>query len=290
MNKTNNNYLISDEEFQHIKDKVYRSIGVNLTDAKRALVVSRLSRRLKKLGFEKFSQYFQYVDENSDEADILYNLITTNVTNFFREKHHFIFLKDQFFPELIRQKAEYKNRKVNSKNKVRIWSAACSSGEEPYSIAMTSSEFFANHKNWQIEILASDINLDVLAKAKSGIYSEKEIKGIPYNLLKKYFMMGTGENNGKFKVKNKLKELITFKRINLNSRQYPISKQLDVIFCRNVFIYFDQNTQKDILDKFYQYLLPGGILFLGHSESILKKELLSGRWKNLGQTIYQREG
>ena len=275
---------MSDEEFQMIREKVYDTIGVNLTDAKRALVISRLSKRLRELGYSRFTDYFRFLEKDPKELDVLFNLITTNVTHFFRERHHFEFLMGGYFRELV-QDAQAKARP----KKLRIWSAGCSTGEEPYSIAMVANEFFGKKKGWDIRILASDVNLEVLAAAEAGIYDKSKLQGVPYNYLKKYFKLGTGKNSGKFKVKESLKKLISLKRINLaETDHYPIKEPLDVIFCRNVFIYFDKPTQIRIMDKYYEKLREGGVLFLGHSESIDKGELARGRWMGLGQTMYKK--
>ena len=267
---------ISDKIFNHISDLIYQEIGVHLPQKKKAMVNSRLSKRIRKLGINDFEAYCQYLENNKQELLHLFNTLTTNVTHFFREKHHFDFLCDNVFPQM-------KKKKPNKK--VRCWSAGCSSGEEAYTLAILLSEFF--NQSWDSKILATDINTEVLNVAKKGIYHQRQVKKVPYDLLTKYFQLGTGENKGLFKVKSKLKRLVYFKRSNLNQKQYPIKSKLDFIFCRNVFIYFNAETQAEILNRFHRYLKPGGYLFLGHSESINRAEQ-KNKWQPMGKTIYKK--
>ncbi|MFW5787136.1 MAG: CheR family methyltransferase [Halanaerobiales bacterium] len=272
---------LSDKEFSRIKKIVFENIGINLTDRKKALVVSRLSRRLRELNFAGFEQYIEYLKDNPAEIEKLSNRITTNVTHFFRERNHFIYLKNIFLPELVKNKG---------KRVIRAWSAGCSTGEEPYTIALVLKDFFADRdKSWKINILASDINTDVLKTAARGIFSKKSVSKIPYDLLKEYFLLGTGNNQNKFKVKKEIRDLITFRKINLNTgKSYPIGEPLDFIFCRNVFIYFDSDTQARILDRFYNNIYTGGRLFLGHSEKINPAQCQGECWRLCAPTIYKR--
>ena len=274
---------ISDKNFKAIQDLVYDNIGVNLTDSKRSLVISRLSKRLRELNLSDFGEYIDYLKQNEAESEVMFNLITTNVTRFFREQHHFDYLKEEYFPCVLKE-AEKKNRP----KKLRLWSSACSTGEEPYSLAILAHDFFKG-KGWEIEILASDINTEVLKIAQKGIYIKEKVEKIPYDLLKEYFRLGTGDNQGLFKVKQKIKDLIKFRKLNLSSnKSYPISDSLDIIFCRNVFIYFNKETQNRILNKFHHNLIKNGILFMGHSEKIDIINQQENKWKLLQPTIYQR--
>lgn len=274
---------LTDEEFKELRELIYRSIGVNLTEAKKMLVISRLSKRLKQLRLTSIHQYLMYIKKHPEEKEILFNLITTNVTKFFRESHHFDYLTNVFLPNF--------EKKVQNKQlpkRLRIWSSASSTGEEPYTIAMVLLEYFKAKRDWHVEILASDINTETLKKASIGIYKKQEIVDIPYPLLTKYFKLGQGKNEGLFKVKDNLKELITFKRINLAMEMpYPIHQPLHIIFCRNVFIYFNKETQENIIRRFYNLLENEGLLILGHSESISREKCL-GNWKLVDQTIYQK--
>jgi len=273
---------LSDQEFRVLQTFLEELIGVKLTDAKRALVISRLSKRIRELKLPNYQSYMDLVQRDAAELQVLFNRITTNVTQFFREYHHFEYLEQTLLPKIMANPAH------NSKKKLRIWSAACSTGEEPYSLAIFLQEFFKKHPGWNVQILASDVNTDALAKAKAGIYDKKEISGIPYNLLKAYFKLGVNENAGKFKVKESLQKMITFRQINLvTNGVYPITDPLHVIFCRNVFIYFDKDTQRDIINRFANHLHQDGVLMIGHSESINSLNS-ANNWKLIGQTIYQR--
>lgn len=272
----NDPLILSNEEFQELRQFIFTSIGVNLTEAKRSLVVSRLSKNIRKLGLSSFKDYLQLVKNDNDQKELLFNLITTNVTKFFREDHHFHYLTNEYIPSFL-----------NNGNKLlRIWSSACSSGEEPYSIAMTIEKCLKNKKGLSYKILASDINTEMLQKAKRGIYHQDEIVDVPYEDLKTYFKLGQGENEGYFKIKENIQNNVIFQRINLIGQQaYPFKEKVHIIFCRNVFIYFSKETQKQILDRFYSALHSGGILILGHSESIPAN---LGKWRLIKKTIYQK--
>lgn len=272
---------LSDQDFKKIKEIVFKNIGINLTDKKKALVKSRLSRRLRELNLSSFKEYIKYLRETPTEMEEFANRITTNVTHFFREQNHFDYLENIYLPELV------KNKK---KRRIRAWSAGCSTGEEAYTIALVLKEFFSTESDsWKIEILASDINTEVLEIAARGIFAKKSVSNISYRLLTKYFLLGTGPNRGKFKVRPEIRDLITFRKINLNSEQaYPIAEPLDFIFCRNVFIYFNKNIQASILRRFYYCLLPDSRLFMGHSEKIDPAYSQGDRWKLCAPTIYRR--
>ena len=275
---------LSTRDFQAVRQIVYDSIGVNLTEAKKALVVSRLSKRLRELKMQTFKQYFQFLQESPGEVEIMFNYLTTNVTRFFREKHHFEHLCLEYLPYW-----ESGAGKDSGKKKIRAWSAGCSTGEEPYTLAMVLHDYFQGKNGWSINILASDVNSAVLEKACAGIYTRQEVEGIPYNYLKKYFKLGTGPNAGFFKVKIVLQDLIAFRRINLVSpEKYPAAGSLNLIFCRNVFIYFDREIRRRILEHFHRSLFPGGLLFLGHSESINTLDRRTGRWRMLRHTVYEK--
>ncbi|MFW6269836.1 MAG: CheR family methyltransferase, partial [Bacillota bacterium] len=269
---------ITDKEFNFIRKLVYTKMGVNLTEAKRQLVIARLGKRLKKYNLEDFTAYINYLKKDPRELSIMLNLITTNTTHFFREKYHFYYLKDIIEKEFI--------GKTNKRN-LRVWSAACSTGEEVYSIAITLKEHLEKGKKYNFDILASDINKDVLNIAQEGIYSYEKVKKIKKEILQKYFKMGVAENEGKFKVKDSLKKSIKWKQINLISPEYPFQEKIDIIFCRNVFIYFNKETQEKILGNFRKYLKPGGYLFLGHSENISHKKIVNGEWELKSNSVYK---
>lgn len=287
MASTMSSFQITDEQFNTIRTMVYDSIGVNLTDAKRQLVVSRLSRRLRELKIDSFGSYLEYLQKNRSELEVLFNRITTGVTKFFRENHHFQYLTSDFLPGY-----EEEREKAKKDLRIRGWSAGCSTGEEPYTIAMVLHDYFLKRKKKpKIQILASDINTDVLAKARKGIYKKNEVMDVPYDFLRRYFLLGTGPHKGTLKVKKDLSDSIIFRQINLTAhREFPISEPLTFIFCRNVFIYFNRETQLRLLDKFHENLIPGGLLFLGHSESIPYESSKGGnpKWRLIRQTIYER--
>lgn len=277
-------YEISGDEFDTIRQMVRDLSGVNLTAPKRALVVSRLSRRLRELRLSNFTQYIHLLRHNPHEPGVMLNCITTNVTKFFREAHHFDFLRNSCLPgreAVVKQKGGPK--------KIRIWSAGCATGEEPYTLAMVLHSYFKDKNGWSIKILASDINTEALEKGRSGIYTYKEAEGIPYTLLKEYFKLGTGTQRGLLQAKDCLRALIDFQRVNLVAEHdYSFSEPLDLIFCRNVFIYFDRETRDRVLQRFHRCLVPGGFLCIGHSESINSASAQDSRWRQFRHTIYER--
>ena len=277
-------YELSNDEFNTIRQIVHDLSGVNLTAPKRALVVSRLSRRLRELSLSNFTQYIHLLRHNPDEPRVMLNCITTNVTKFFREAHHFDFLRNSYLPG--REAAVIQK---GSPKKIRIWSAGCATGEEPYTLAMIMHGYFKNKISWSIKILASDINTEALEKGRSGIYTHKEAEGIPYALLKEYFKLGTGTQRGLLQAKECLRALIEFRQINLVAEHdYSFSEPFDLIFCRNVFIYFDRETRDRVLQRFHRRLVPGGFLCIGHSELINSAGAQDGQWRLLRHTIYER--
>ncbi len=268
-------YEISNEEFVRFRELLYQESGINLSDHKRTLLVSRLTKRLRTLNMHSFGEYYDYVvggDSKGEEFVQMLDLLSTNKTDFFREPKHFDFLARQIIPEL------------KPKKKLRIWSSACSSGEEPYSIAITVCEAIAQ-ETWDCKILASDLSTRVLAHAAHGVYDKARVAGLDASRVKKYFLRG--KNSDKVKVKTELSEMITFRRINLMDDEYPIKTALDLIFCRNVMIYFDKETQERLVNNFYRYLKPNGYLFIGHSESL---QWLSTPFVSIAPTIYQKKG
>lgn len=263
-------------QFQELTQIVYDTIGVNLTEAKRPLVLSRLSKRLRELSMDSFGAYIALLRKDPKELEVLFNRITTNVTKFFREEYHFEYLTQEFLPQWVSQ---------YPKEEFRAWSAGCASGEEPYTIAMVLDQFLGPKKR-DFRVLATDINTETIRKAQSGRYSRVEVEGVQKEVLKKYFLLGTGPNEGFFRVKDTLRERVSFKRVNLTDpASYPLRAPVDIVFCRNVFIYFDKQTQAKVIDTYHRFLKPGGLLFLGHSESI---GVARTPWRLLRHTIYQR--
>ena len=273
---------IPDRDFQLIRKMIYDEAGISLSDAKRTLVCSRLSKRLRLLKLQTHSQYLDYLanrDPGGVERQIMINCLTTNKTDFFREPHHFDFLREQVYPRLEQAALHGASRRL------RIWSAACSSGEEPYTIAMTILEHFSSLRNWEVEIVASDINTEVLQKAREGIYSLDRIEGLDIELKRKYFLRGKGRLEGSCQVIPEIRKLITFRQVNFMEKSWPIDGSFDVIFCRNVLIYFNSETQQKLLPRLTSKLVHGGYLMLGHSENL---PWLAETMMPLGQTIHQK--
>jgi len=269
---------IGDKEFHLFKDLIYREAGIKLSDLKKSLLQARLSRRCRFLAIPTFNDYYNFLMENYDEEKIHFiNAITTNKTEFFRENRHFEYMRDIFLPEF----------ESRNKREIRIWSAGCSTGEEPYSAAITLMEYYENRKNPVIKILATDIDTNVLQTAARGIYRKEVVENIELPVLKKYFLRGKGENSGLFSVRDDLKKMIYFRRLNLMQEHYPMKGPFDIIFCRNVIIYFDKETQVNVFKRFHRYLDDRGCLFIGHSENITT---ITDDFVLKGNTIYAKAG
>ena len=248
---------LSDDQFNAISDFVKNSCGINLHDGKKELVKARLNKRLRVLGLASFDQYINFLSSpgGAGEITLMLDAISTNLTFFFREAKHLDFLRDTVLPGLADQRA-------NSR-RLRIWSAGCSSGEEPYSIAVVMHEAMSNLAGWNAGILATDLSTRVLARAKDGIYEAERFREMPRELVGRYFHT-CGEG---YEVNDNLRRIVTFARLNLMHR-WPMNGPFDVIFCRNVMIYFDKPTQSRLIERFSDILCPGGYLFIGHSESL----------------------
>ncbi len=267
---------LSDEIFGLFQNLIYKTAGIRLSSQKKGLLSSRLLRRLKKLGIDSLHEYYRMVEDDSDELVEMLNCISTNTTHFFRENHHFEYLKNKTMPELLRIKSSEKT--------IRIWSAGCSTGEEPYSIAITLCEALGDMRGWDIKVLATDISTKVLDAAWSGIYEYEAVSDMPEDIVRRYFLRGTGENIGKVKVRDFLKDMIRFRRLNLKEGAYPFKRKFDVIFCRNVMIYFDEGMKQHVLSMFHRHLSDSGYLFLGHSETMLG----SNGFKPVFITVYKK--
>jgi len=261
-------------EFTVFRALIHRETGIWLRDGKEAMLASRLSRRLRHHGMSDFATYFAYVEQARDgghELAELINCVTTNKTSFFREAHHFEFLADTIVP------AARAAALRGAPKSLRVWSAACSTGEEPYSIAITLLEALAAGQSslhagapssWDIEVVASDIDTAVLATAAQGVYCEASLESVPLALQGKYFLRGKGNMLGRVRLKPSVASLIKFQRINLMDATWPIESKFDAIFFRNALIYFNQDTQEQFLRKMLRHLKPEGYLFLGHSEHV----------------------
>jgi chemotaxis protein methyltransferase CheR len=268
---------ISTEEFQRFRTLIYDESGIVLNDQKQGLVTSRLSKRLRELGISNFSEYFEQVtrEPSREEFTRMLDLISTNKTDFFRESKHFDFLREDILPQL------------ESEKKIRIWSSACSTGEEPYTIAMTLFDGVSDPAQWDCKILASDLSTRVLAKAATGVYDAERVHDVPPEVVRRHFLRGRSDSEHLLKVKPHLSAMIQFRRLNLMDEEFPIKSPLDLIFCRNVMIYFDRSTQERLVNKFYRYLKPGGHLFIGHSESL---QWVTHAFTVVAPTIYRKDG
>jgi chemotaxis protein methyltransferase CheR len=267
-------YHLSDQDFERIRGLVREHTGIALTDSKRELVYSRLARRLRGLRLDGFADYIALLERGeSAELEEFANAITTNLTSFFREAHHFEFLAGTVLPELERRNA--------STRRLRIWSAGCSTGEEPYSIAMTLQESLARFRGWDVRILATDLDSNVLAQAKAGEYRDERFAAMASARRERWF---SATRRGHFAVSDELKSLISFRQLNL-MQPFPFRGPFDIVFCRNVVIYFDKPTQRALFERVAQLQRDGDHLFIGHSESLFK---VSDRYQLIGKTIYRR--
>lgn len=268
-------FQFSDQDFQRVKRIVYDYAGIDLNDSKKNLVYNRLAKRIRFLDLDSFKDYLDYVEKMGKEEFVhLINAITTNLTFFFREIHHFEYLEKTVIPELLKVNAASK--------KIRVWSAGCSTGEEPYSIAIVLKE--AVPAGWDAKVIATDLDSNVVQTGRDGVYAIDRLKGVSEPRKKRWFLKGKGAMEGKVKVKKELQEMIQFGQLNL-MEDWPIKDSIDVIFCRNVVIYFDKPTQSRLFNRYAERLPMGGHLFVGHSESLYN---VCDRFELLGKTIYKR--
>lgn len=266
-------YTVADFELLRTLSNQYS--GILVPDDKFDMFYSRLSKRVRLLGFTSFKQYCQYLQNHPDEEFTEFiNAVTTNLTSFFRENHHFEFLSHTVIPELLKRNSASKQ--------IKLWSAGCSTGEEPYSLAMTLKEKVP--ADWDIKILATDLDTNVLATASEGIYSRDRISGIGEQRLQRWFQKGVGSQSNKVRIKGELRQLIQFKRLNL-MQEWPMKGYFDFIFCRNVLIYFDKETKERLAIRYQRLLKDGSYLFIGHSESLHQ---LNTGFELIGGTIYKK--
>lgn len=272
-------FRFTDSDFRFIADLIRERAGINLGPHKRAMVYTRLARRLRSLNLTSFKAYREIVsDPNSSELVDFVNALTTNLTRFFREGHHFEHLGATVLPEC-------ENRvQVGGRRRLRIWSAGCSSGEEPYSIGIVVQDWLKGRYGWDARILATDIDTNILARAKAGLYSDESVSTVPKAFHGKYFVKDSSTPGKPWRVHPQVHALVTFKQLNLLGA-WPMKGPFDVIFCRNVLIYFDKPTQGVLINRFADLLVPNGYLYLGHSESIHR---LTNRFEFVGRTIFRR--
>jgi chemotaxis protein methyltransferase CheR len=271
---------LKDSDFEKIRGLIYDQCGINLTEAKKELVKARLSKRLRSGQFKSFRDYYEYVlnDASGKELILLLDSIATNFTFFFREPKHFEYLRSVFLPEIM-------DKKKREEKKLKFWSAGCSSGEEPYSIVMTLLEAIETPLIWNIHVLATDLSTRMLKTAQAGIYPKEKVRDLPSLMIKRYFLKGKREWQNYVKVKDQLKQYIQFQRLNL-MEPFSFADPFDCIFCRNVMIYFDKEKQTNLVNRFYECLHPGGVLIIGHSESLTG---IPHNFRYVKPSIYKKE-
>ena len=269
---------LGDAEFEFIAHVVGENAGIVLGPNKRQLVQGRLARHLRELGLRSYEEYCEHLRRAGPEGLVgLINALTTNVTAFFRENHHFEALAEYMLPEAMRRNT--------SSRRIRIWSAGCSTGEEPYCAAMTAADVMPP-AGWDLKILATDIDSDVIAFGQQGVYPLDRVASLPTERLRNCFQKGTGLQAGKAIVRAQLRAAVTFRVLNL-LHPWPMHGPFDVIFCRNVMIYFDQATREKLVNRFAEMLAPGGYLCIGHAESLHN---LDAPLQAVGKTIYRKTG
>jgi chemotaxis protein methyltransferase CheR len=261
-------FPFSAEHFRLISERVYRFSGIRLPDAKREMVYARLARRLRSLGIASFDDYVQFLELEPAEWEHCTNALTTNVTSFYREEHHFAIL------------AEHARAKATAEP-FRVWSAGCSTGEEPYTIAMCLAEAIPANP---FQVIASDLDTQVLATARDAIYPLASVQKLDPARQKRFFMRGSGRFEGKARVRRELAAHVEFLRVNLMDAEWPIEPGLDAIFCRNVMIYFDKPTQRRLVERYARLIRAGGLFFAGHAESLIDQGL---HFRLRGQTVYE---
>jgi chemotaxis protein methyltransferase CheR len=271
---------LSNRDFTRFSALVYEKCGINLHEGKKELVCARLGKRLRETCFRDFKAYYKFVtqEDGMDELVRMLDAISTNKTSFFREEKHFDFLKQEVFPTYV------KGKNATGFHRLRFWSAGCSTGEEPYSLAMWVSECFGKSPRADVKILASDISTKVLAQAKRGVYPADRLEEIPASLVRRYFQRGYARQEGYFRVKTSLREMVEFRRLNL-IEPFPFKEVFNLILCRNVMIYFDKKTQQSLINKLYGCLVDGGYLLIGHSETLTG---IKHRLRYIQPSVYQK--
>jgi chemotaxis protein methyltransferase CheR len=259
------------KDFERVRKMIYAHAGISLSDSKQELVYSRLSRRLRQTGIRTFAEYLALLESNDvAEWEAFTNSLTTNLTSFFREPHHFPLLAEHLLS-------------IKGKRPITLWCSAASTGEEPYSMAMTVVDTLGRDAA-HVSIIASDLDTKVLETAREGVYSDERVSKLDPELVKRHFLRGTGAQAGYVRVRPELRDMITFRQINLLHNNWPVRPPIDAIFCRNVMIYFDKQTQLDVLKKFVPLLHSDGLLFAGHSESFHHADEY---FRLRGKTVYE---
>jgi chemotaxis protein methyltransferase CheR len=274
------NFVFSERDFQTISRLVYETCGIHLHMGKRELVRARLAKLLRQGRFDSFADYIHHVEQDTSGQELiqLIDAISTNLTSFFRENDHFVYLQNEYLSACLARKHEQRSYRL------RVWSAGCSSGEEPYTIGIVLSEVLPSDRPWDVKILATDISTRVLGIAREGVYDEQKVKSVPKLLKQRYLHRQPGSTDRMYQVSDSLKDMILFRRLNLQE-PWPVKGPIDVIFCRNVMIYFDKQTQQRLIERFWEVLAPGGVLFTGHSESLTG---IAHSFKYVQPTIYSK--
>jgi len=268
---------MSNKDFTRLKDFIYNECGINIVDSKRTMLEARLQKRLRTLNLASFSNYCDYLfspEGIQEELTDMIDQVTTNKTDFFREPAHFEYLSRNVLPHFAR-----------TRKNIFLWSAGCSSGEEPYTLAMVLNDFANVNRGFNFLILATDISTRVLDKAKFAVYDEERIDPVPPEMRKKYLLISKDRTKKLYRVVPSLREQIRFRRLNFMDNDFGFREPMDVIFCRNVIIYFDKPTQERLLNKFCQYLSPDGYIFMGHSETLFGMDV---PLTQVAPTIYRR--
>jgi len=266
LNRVSSSVKLSSGDFQRLSEFIYKQCGIKLTDTKRVLLESRLQKRLAQLNLTSFQDYYQFVISPAGRTEELVHMIdavATNKTDFFREPVHFHFMQSDILPAFAQQSAS---------RVFKVWSSACSSGEEPYTIAMVLEEFRQFHR-FDYRITATDISTKILEKAIQAIYPERTIMDVSMELRRKYMMRSKDKTNTTVRMAPEIRQKVQFKRLNLMDASLDVDRDFDIVFCRNVLIYFDRKTQEEVVRKLIDHLKPGGYLFIGHSESIYHMQL-----------------
>jgi len=268
--------LMDSATFKRLREIVYENSGISLKETKEAMVTARVSKRMRALGITTHKEYLYYLEQESgsDEITHFLDVIATNVTSFFREAQHFDFLKNR-----LRQ------WRADGKKKIRVWSAAASTGQEPLSIGMTILDTLGCYP-CDFKILATDISTRALVLAQRGVFEKKQIENIPTALQSRFFKPVRDTDGGLYQVGDELSRCIIYRRLNLSRPPFPMRGELDIVFCRNVMIYFDPETRADLVNEIYRLLLPGGYLFTGHAESLIS---LNTAFKCIRPTVYQKQ-
>lgn len=272
---------LSPSEFHQLASYIEKNVGIKMPEQKRLMMQSRLAARLKALKLSSFREYIDFVfssnDPDNDELITMIDTMTTNLTEFFRESGHFDYLSKTVLPNYLDAK----------RTSFKLWSAGCSTGQEPYTLAIVMSEFARTHSSSRINfnILATDVSTKVLGKAQNAVYPMDSVEKLSNELKKRYFLRSRDPDSQQVRVKPELRQKISFKHLNFMADDFGFRDTMQVIFCRNVLIYFDKKTQESVIRKFMRYLEPGGFLFLGHSETIFEMDL---PLKNVAPTVFQK--